>query len=93
MTTVTARHILIKDKKLCKTVKEQINSAEISFEEAAKKYSFCSTAVAGGKLGTFEQGQMVPEFDYVAFHYEVGKMHGPIPTQFGFHLIEILERE
>jgi len=35
---------------------------------------------------------MVPEFDEVIFNGELGKIHGPIQTQFGFHLIEITSR-
>ena len=36
---------------------------------------------------------MVPEFDTVVFNEEVGKVHGPVKTQFGFHLLEITSRE
>jgi peptidyl-prolyl cis-trans isomerase C len=35
---------------------------------------------------------MVKEFDDVVFSQEVGKVHGPVQTQFGFHLIEITNR-
>jgi peptidyl-prolyl cis-trans isomerase C len=35
---------------------------------------------------------MVPEFDTVVFKEEVGKTHGPVQTQFGFHLIQIVSR-
>jgi peptidyl-prolyl cis-trans isomerase C len=35
---------------------------------------------------------MVKEFDQVVFNDEVGKVHGPVKTQFGFHLIEITSR-
>ena len=35
---------------------------------------------------------MVPEFDQVIFKEEVGPVHGPIQTQFGWHLIEITSR-
>jgi len=46
----------------------------------------------GGNLGEFSPGQMVREFDEVVFGNEVGKVHGPIKTQFGYHLIEITNR-
>jgi len=36
---------------------------------------------------------MVPEFDKVVFSGEVGKVHGPVQTQFGYHLLEITSRE
>jgi peptidyl-prolyl cis-trans isomerase C len=35
---------------------------------------------------------MVPEFDRVVFNEEVGKVHGPIRTDFGYHLVEITSR-
>jgi peptidyl-prolyl cis-trans isomerase C len=46
----------------------------------------------GGDLGAFAQGQMVPEFDAVVFSGEVGTVLGPVRTQFGYHLIEVLKR-
>ena len=46
----------------------------------------------GGALGTFSQGQMVPSFDKVVFNEEIGKIHGPIKTPFGAHLILIDSR-
>lgn len=52
----------------------------------------CPSGQSGGDLGEFSQGQMVPEFDKVVFNEEIGKVHGPIQTQFGYHLIEITSR-
>jgi peptidyl-prolyl cis-trans isomerase C len=92
MATATARHILVNDEALCNALKEKINSGEISFEEAARQHSTCPSGARGGDLGTFSQGQMVPEFDAVVFNDEVGKVHGPVKTQFGHHLLEVTER-
>jgi len=64
-----------------------------AFANAAKGKSTCPSAKKGGSLGSFGQGQMVPEFDAVAFKKEVGVIHGPIRTDFGSHLILITERE
>ena len=47
----------------------------------------------GGDLGTFAPGQMVKEFNDVVFTGELNKVHGPVQTQFGYHLIEITSRE
>jgi peptidyl-prolyl cis-trans isomerase C len=88
----SARHILVNDEKKCQELKEKINSREVSFEEAARDYSLCPSGVKGGELGTFGQGQMVPEFDKVVFNDEVGVVHGPVKTQFGYHLVEVTER-
>ncbi|MCK5472788.1 MAG: peptidylprolyl isomerase, partial [Planctomycetes bacterium] len=52
----------------------------------------CPSGQEGGALGEFTPGQMVKEFDDVVFNEETDKVHGPIKTQFGFHLIEITKR-
>ena len=43
----------------------------------------------GGDLGWFGKGMMVPEFEKVAFEEEVGKVVGPVKTQFGYHVIKV----
>ncbi len=92
MATASARHILVNDEAFCKELKEKINSGEITFEEAARDNSTCPSGAAGGALGSFSPGQMVPEFDRVVFNDEVGVVHGPVKTQFGYHLLIITER-
>ncbi len=92
MATASARHILVDSEAKCNELKEQINAGEITFEQAAKENSSCPSGAQGGDLGTFSQGQMVPEFDKVVFNDEVGVVHGPVQTQFGYHLLEITER-
>ena len=82
MATASARHILVSDEAFCKELKEKINSGEISFEDAAKENSTCPSGASGGALGTFGQGQMVPEFDKVVFNDEVGVVHGPVPVSY-----------
>jgi peptidyl-prolyl cis-trans isomerase C len=92
MATASARHILVESEAKCNELKAQINSGEITFEQAAKENSTCPSGAEGGNLGTFSQGQMVPEFDKVVFNDEVGVVHGPVQTQFGYHLLEVTER-
>ncbi len=92
MITASARHILVEDENFCKELKEKINSKELSFEEAAKENSTCPSGQSGGDLGSFSQGQMVPEFDKVVFNEELNVVHGPVQTEFGFHLLEITSR-
>ncbi|HSR73595.1 MAG TPA: peptidylprolyl isomerase [Sulfurovum sp.] len=92
MATASARHILVNDEAFCKELKDKINTGEITFEQAAKDNSTCPSGANGGELGTFRQGQMVPEFDKVVFNDEVGVVHGPVKTQFGYHLLEITKR-
>lgn len=92
MASASARHILVNDEAFCSELKEKINAGEITFEEAARDNSTCPSGVRGGALGTFGPGQMVPEFDRVVFNDEVGVVHGPVRTQFGYHLLIITER-
>ncbi len=91
MAKASARHILVTTREECENLKKQIESGT-DFAEAAKKHSQCPSGQRGGDLGEFSPGQMVREFDTVVFNEEVGKVHGPVQTQFGFHLIEITSR-
>ncbi len=91
MAKAKARHILVSTQAECENLKKQIEGGE-SFAEVAKKHSTCPSSKQGGNLGEFGPGQMVPEFDKVVFSGEVNKVHGPVKTQFGYHLIEITSR-
>ena len=91
MTKAAARHILVPTEEQCADLKSQIEGGA-SFEELARQHSSCPSGKEGGALGEFGPGQMVKEFDTVVFNEEVGKVHGPIKTQFGYHLIEITSR-
>ena len=86
-----ARHILVPTQSECESLKKQIEGGA-SFAEMAKTHSKCPSGRSGGDLGEFSPGQMVPEFDKVVFSAEIGKVQGPVKTQFGFHLIEITKR-
>ncbi len=92
MTTARARHILVKEKKDCLDLLEQVNDGA-DFAALAEKHSQCPSGKKGGDLGEFRPGMMVKEFDKVVFSGNLNEVYGPIKTQFGFHLIEILERK
>lgn len=91
MAKASARHILVDSKEKCEEIKTQIESGS-DFADLAKEHSQCPSGKQGGGLGEFSPGQMVPEFDQVVFQEEVNKVHGPVKTQFGYHLIEITSR-
>jgi len=91
MAKAKARHILVATKEECETLKAEI-VAGADFAEIAAKHSKCPSGQSGGDLGEFSPGQMVPEFDTVVFNEAVAETHGPVQTQFGFHLIEVTER-
>ena len=92
MAKAAARHILVNTQEECESLKSRIENGE-DFAEMAKQYSQCPSGQKGGALGKFGPGQMVKEFDDVVFSSEVNKTHGPVQTQFGYHLIEITSRE
>jgi peptidyl-prolyl cis-trans isomerase C len=91
MAKASARHILVETAEQCEDLKKRIESGE-DFAKVAQEYSKCPSGKQGGDLGEFFPGQMVPEFDEVVFTAEVGKVHGPVKTNFGYHLIEITSR-
>jgi len=91
MSKACARHILVATKETCEDLKTQIEGGA-DFSQIAKNHSKCPSGKQGGDLGEFSRGEMVQEFDEVVFKAELGKVHGPIKTDFGYHLIEIMSR-
>ena len=99
--TVKAQHILIdfdgdekKSKQLAQEVKAKVLAAKQSFAELAKEYSVDPSAQSnGGDLGFFEKKAMVPEFSAVAFALKVGEVSEPVKSNFGWHIIQVLERK
>jgi peptidyl-prolyl cis-trans isomerase C len=91
MASATARHILVDTEEKCNELKQQIADGA-DFAKIALENSSCPSGKSGGDLGSFNPGQMVPEFDEVCFNGEVGMVHGPVKTQFGYHLLEVTQR-
>jgi peptidyl-prolyl cis-trans isomerase C len=91
MARASARHILVPTAEKAEELKAQI-AAGADFADVARANSTCPSAAQGGELGTFAPGQMVREFNDVCFNDEVGVVHGPVKTQFGYHLIEVTKR-
>ena len=86
-----ARHILVESEDACTQLKQQIADGA-DFAGLAKEHSKCPSGSDGGDLGEFSPGQMVREFDDVVFSAAIGEVQGPVKTQFGYHLLEVLER-
>lgn len=86
-----ARHILVNTEEQCRKIKKEIE-AGADFAAMAKAHSSCPSGADGGDLGEFFPGQMVPEFDRVVFKEAIGVVHGPVKTEFGYHLVEITAR-
>ena len=101
-TLYKTHHILIEIKPSEESEKESFKKAMkvkneilsgLSFEEAAKKYSADpGSKDQGGNLGYVPRGTFVKEFDRVVFTVEKNILTEPIKTQYGYHLIEVLER-
>ena len=91
MAKAKASHILVPTQQECETLKQKIEGGA-DFAEIAKQHSKCPSGKQGGALGEFGPGQMVAEFDKVVFTGEVGKVLGPVKTQFGYHLIKVTAR-
>ncbi|MEO5668907.1 MAG: peptidylprolyl isomerase, partial [Bdellovibrionota bacterium] len=93
---VHVRHILVKagGPKNIQKIAQEIREGNITFDEAAKKYSDdASNAAQGGDLGFFGKGMMVPEFEKVAFAMKTpNEISEPVKTQFGEHLIQYIDR-
>jgi peptidyl-prolyl cis-trans isomerase D len=100
---VRASHILFKvegedaakwaaaEKKAAEAAKKAKGGAD--FAELAKKLSEDSSAPNGGDLGTFGRGQMVKAFEEVAFGLKPGEVSEPVKTQFGWHVIKLVEHK
>lgn len=108
LTQVKASHILVcyKGKESCTSersesealarVKEVLEKlgAGVSFDDLAAQYSDePNAATTKGSLGWFKRGQMVKAFEDAAFKLKVGEVSRAVQTQFGYHLIKVLEKK
>ncbi|MGH8370199.1 MAG: foldase protein PrsA [Gammaproteobacteria bacterium] len=84
-----ARHILVSDEKLAKSIIAQLNKGA-DFAKLAKKYSSDSSGKSGGELGWFSPDQMVPQFSQAVAKLKKGEYtKTPVHTQFGWHVIQL----
>ncbi|MEA1923327.1 MAG: peptidyl-prolyl cis-trans isomerase [Pseudomonadota bacterium] len=87
---VRARHILVKDEKEAKAIEAELKKGA-DFATVAKDKSSCPSSAKGGDLGFFTRDRMVKEFSDTAFALKVGEVSAPVKTQFGYHIIEVVE--
>ncbi len=85
-----AAHILVDSEDKAKALKSQIDGGA-DFAEVAKANSSDGSAASGGDLGWFGAGQMVPEFEAAVKDLQKGQVAGPIKTQFGWHLVKLID--
>ena len=72
-------------------IKDRLDKGE-DFGEMARTESEGPSGPQGGDLGWFKPGDMVGPFDSAAFAMKPGEISDPVRTQFGYHLIELVDR-
>ena len=101
-TLYKTRHLLLEIKPSEESLKKALNKTQdirdeivagLSFADAAKKYSEdIQSGENGGNLGYVPRGTFVQEFDKMVFTLDPNILSEPVKTQFGYHLIEVLQR-
>ncbi len=90
---VHARHILLEKEEEARELLHQLQGGG-DFAALAKLYSQDeSTREQGGDLGWFARGLLAPEVEEAAFALEAGQISDVVHSQFGYHVIQLLERE
>jgi peptidyl-prolyl cis-trans isomerase C len=90
-TEVHASHILVDTEEEAKDIKKQLDKGA-DFTDLAKKHSKDpSAAQNGGDLGFFTRDRMVKAFSDKAFSMKVNEISDPVKTQYGYHIIKVLE--
>ncbi len=103
--TVQARHILLSvdetdddearaaKRAELENIRTQLTEEDADFAALAEAHSDCPSRQRGGDLGAFGRGQMVPPFEDAAFSQEPGVVGDIVETDFGYHIIQVIEAE
>lgn len=90
---IKASHILVKDERTAKEVKERLDKGE-DFAKLASEYSIDpSSKDKGGDVGFFTKGRMVSEFDSVVFSLDVDQVSDLVKTEYGYHIIKVTDKK
>ena len=90
---VHALHILFQDEEQAKDTLAMIQKGDLDFAAAAQQLSQdTGTKDKGGDLGWFPRGVMDPDFEKAAFALEPGQMSDVVQTQYGYHIIKVVEK-
>lgn len=85
-----AAHILVDSEEKANDIKKQIEGG-VDFADAAKTHGTDGTSASGGDLGWFGAGMMVKPFEDAVVSMKPGELKGPVQTDFGWHLIKLIE--
>ncbi len=86
-----ASHILLRTEGEANDLRAELQKGA-DFEELARKHSIDNTAIRGGDIGFFQKGQLIPEFEEVAFKMNKGDISPVFKTQFGYHILKLTDR-
>ncbi|PFN28597.1 peptidylprolyl isomerase PrsA [Bacillus cereus] len=90
---IKVSHILVKDEKTAKEVKEKVNNGE-DFAALAKQYSEdTGSKEQGGEIEGFAPGQTVKEFEEAAYKLDAGQVSEPVKTSYGYHIIKVTDKK
>ncbi|PEW00294.1 peptidylprolyl isomerase [Bacillus cereus] len=90
---IKVSHILVKDEKTAKEVKEKVNNGE-DFAALAKQYSEdTGSKEQGGEIAGFAPGQTVKEFEEAAYKLDAGQVSEPVKTSYGYHIIKVTDKK
>jgi len=91
---VRAQHILLKTKDKALDILKKVKKSGADFQKLAEKHSIDPSAKNNrGDMGFFFRDRMVPKFSQAAFSAKNGEIVGPIQTEYGFHVIKVIDRK
>ncbi len=88
---INTSHILVQDEETAKEVKKKLDKGE-KFADLATKFSKDEgSKVRGGDIGYTMRGNLVPEYEAIAFAMKKGEISAPVKSQFGWHIIQLVD--
>lgn len=91
ITEYNAAHILVRSEEEIEAVVAELEEGR-PFAELAREHSIDGSAQAGGELGWFGEGVMIPAFEEAVMALEPGEVSDPVETQFGWHVVQLIDR-